>query len=332
MTFPALPHAERLEIAERKRHQILEFLAGGEQWSTLPIISGLLNSSERTAGRTISQLARKGFLQMERVRIASGKSITGTLLVGITHAGMVRARLPEPAMRPFDFRKVGALTMAHHIQTQRARLAAESSGWNKWVPGRLLYGQGWHAVPDATSIDQSGKKYAVEIERTVKDKKDYRSLIARHLANVRDGHYEYIAYLVSSDMCPGFKKMFYGIAYLLWKGKQIEFLDRHKEKFAIMSWEEFPKNLNFASPVDGEGGVDDSFHWDLVRDDYFVSMRGEYEMVVERPTSYGPDAETGYIWRIFLHEDQVHMSPVRFPSHAEAQRAAEGFYLLHLKF
>ncbi|OIQ86946.1 hypothetical protein GALL_312050 [mine drainage metagenome] len=330
--IPTLSHAERMALSHEKQLRVLRFLASGEQWTTVPITSQLLGLSERSTGRTINQLERQGFVQTQKVQIASGKSITGTLLVGITHAGMVRAGLPESALRPFDFRKVGALTMAHHIQTQRARLAAEAFGWDKWISGRLLYGRDWAAVPDAVVIDQSGKKYAIEIERTIKDKKDYRSLIARHLANIRDGHYKYVAYLVSPDMCPGFKKLFFGITYLVWKGKQIEFLDRHKEKFAIASWDEFPKNINFASPVDGEVGVDDSFHWERVRDDYFVSMRGSYEMVVERPTSYGPDAETGYIWRIFLHEDQVHMSPGRFPSHAEARRAAEGFALLHLKF
>ncbi len=331
MTFPRLSYSARIEISERKQHQVLEFLASGEQWSTLPIISELLNLSERTAGRTVSQLVRQGFLQAERVRIASGKSITSTILVGITHSGMIRAELPESALRPFDFRKVGALTMAHHIQTQRARLAAEASGWTKWLPGRLLYGQGWHAVPDAISIDQSGKKCAIEIERTIKDKKDYRSLIARHLANMRDGHYEYVAYLVSPDMYPGFKKMFYGITYLLWKCKQIDFLDRHKEKFAIMSWEEFPKNLTYVSNDDGEM-VDFSFRWDRVRDDYFVAKRGDYEMVVERPASYGPDAKTEYIWRLILQEDPLHMSESRFNSVADAQSDVETYVRQHVKF
>ncbi|SBP88940.1 MarR family transcriptional regulator [Thiomonas delicata] len=330
MTFPRLSYAERIEISERKQLQVLNFLASGEQWSTLPVIAELLNLSERTAGRTVSQLVRQGFLQVEHVRIASGKSITGTLLVGITHAGMVRAGLPESALRPFDFRKVGALTMAHHIQTQRARLAAEAFGWNKWVPGRLLYGQGWHAVPDAISIDQFRKKCGIEIERTIKDKKDYRSLIARHLANVRDGHYEYVAYLVSPDMCAGFKKMLFGITYLVWKGKQIEFLDRHKKKFVIAGWDEFPANLTSASQDDGE--VDDfSFRWEQVRDDYFVAKRGDYELVVERPASYRPDAKTEYIWRLILQEDPLHMSESRFHSVVDAQRDAETYVLHHVK-
>ncbi|MDA8257573.1 MAG: helix-turn-helix domain-containing protein [Betaproteobacteria bacterium] len=330
MTFPRLSYSDRIEISERKQHQVLNFLAGGEQWSTLPVIAELLNLSERTAGRTVSQLVRQGFLQAERVRIASGKSITSTILVGITHSGMIRAGLPESALRPFDFRKVGALTMAHHIQTQRARLAAEAVGWNKWVPGRLLYGQGWHAVPDAISIDQFRKKCGIEIERTIKDKKDYRSLIARHLANVRDGHYEYVAYLVSPDMCPGFKKMLFGITYLVWKGKQIEFLDRHKKKFVIASWDEFPKNLTSASNDDGEM-VDFSFRWERVRDDYFVAKRGDYELVVERPASYGPDAKTEYIWRLILQEDHLHMSESCFHSAADAQRDAETYVLQHVK-
>lgn len=330
MTFPQLSYSDRIEISERKQHRVLEFLASGEQWSTLPVIAELLNLSERTAGRTVSQLVRQGFLQVEHVRIASGKSITGTLLVGITHAGMVRAGLPESALRPFDFRKVGALTMAHHIQTQRARLAAESSGWNKWVPGRLLYGHGWHAVPDAISIDQFRKKCAIEIERTIKDKKDYRSLIARHLANIRDGHYEYVAYLVGPDMCQGFKKMLFGITYLVWKGKQIEFLDRHKKKFVIAGWGEFPTNLTSASQDDGE--VDDfSFRWEQVRDDYFVAKRGDYELVVERPASYRPDAKTEYIWRLILQEDPLHMSESRFHSVVDAQRDAETYVLHHVK-
>ena len=330
MTFPRLSYTARIEVSERKQLQVLNFLAGGEQWSTLPVISELLNLSERTAGRTVSQLVRQGFLQVEHVRIASGKSIIGTLLVGITHAGIVRAGLPEPAMRPFDFRKIGAMTMTHHIQTQRARLSAENSGWGKWLPGKLLYGQDWAAVPDAVVIDQFGKKCAIEIERTIKDKKDYRSLIARHLVNIRDGHYEYVAYLVSPDMYPGFKKLFFGITYLVWKGKQIEFLDRHKEKFVIASWDEFPKNLTSASNDDG-GMVDFSFRWEQVRDDYFVAKRGDYELVVERPASYGPDAKTEYIWRLILQEDPLHMSGLRFHSVVDAQRDAETYVLHHVK-
>ncbi len=125
--------------------------------------------------------------------------------------------------------------------------------------------------------------------------------------------------------------MFYGITYLLWKCKQIDFLDRHKEKFAIMSWEEFPKNLTYVSNDDGEM-VDFSFRWDRVRDDYFVAKRGDYEMVVERPASYGPDAKTEYIWRLILQEDPLHMSESRFNSVADAQSDVETYVRQHVKF
>lgn len=146
--------------ARAKRGLVLNFLASGEVWTTTEIACQLLQCARPCAQSTLKQLEKEK-------EITAGIVDTGIRKIavyGITSHGLAVAG--QFGGRGFDGpTSIKPAYIAHHVDTQRARLLAEAASWHDWKPGKALYGTGFLKVPDALVTAPDGTVVSIEIER-----------------------------------------------------------------------------------------------------------------------------------------------------------------------
>lgn len=155
------------EIAARnlqKRHDCLNWFAR-YHFSTVLVISALLQIDERNARSLLKKMEGEGLLRSEV--LPSGHRTYGLSTTGVAQIHQMAPSLAKIA-RPYQMGRLPISTLAHHLHTQMAELSLTALGWTDFASERELYTLKSSQVPDLLGFDQNELYTAVEIELTQK--------------------------------------------------------------------------------------------------------------------------------------------------------------------
>jgi len=236
MSAKNIPHLTRVEInarAEAKQQTVLDFLASGEVWSTATLLSLLLSLSLRRVYALIERMQRDSLLTADRISPRLS-------IVGITPTGLAYSTHPFAAQCPrFEPGRVSEAFIAHHIDTQRARLQAESAGWG-WTPGKLLYNAGLLKVPDALATSPTGVTVAIEIERTIKTTMRYQQIIPQALRDIKAGRYSQVQYISPQGRADAVARALHRVQSVKVGGESVKLTDAHWARFSFANLADWP--------------------------------------------------------------------------------------------
>lgn len=234
MTFPSMSFQEKRMRAQEKRSRILKFLSTGEVYTSLPLAARVMSCSISSAERTLHSLVRDGALKFEQHLVRSRKM----KVYGISpHGQALAGQFESPC---FEVGRTNPSYIFHHLQTQQARLQAESAGWAGWQPGKALYKQNLLKVPDALCISPVGKRVAIEIERHVKTRKRYEEIISAHLQAMSRKDWDEVHYLAASDLVIPLQKIFGRLETITVKGERVSLEDKHHARFKFFLLDDWP--------------------------------------------------------------------------------------------
>lgn len=231
---PQMTYAQKMARAEVKKQMLLRFLASGEVYTTTQMAARLLCCSTRAASTTLSSLAMARAVKFESHLVGSHK----TTLWGITPHGLALTGKIESAI--FELGRTNPAYIPHHIQTQAARLAAESAGWTNWVPGKILYNSGLKKVPDALATNPSGEIVAIEIERNAKTLKRYEEVMGQHLQELSNKKWKYVHYVCPAGLASRIENIFSKIESVKVGSSKETIEQKHRDRFKFFDLASWP--------------------------------------------------------------------------------------------
>jgi len=236
--IPKMTYEERQARAQAKKDIILGFLASGEVYTSVVVASQVMAASPSAAERTLTSLVRDGALKFESHMVGSRKMH----LYGITPHGLA---LMDRFDRPyFQLGRTNSAYIPHHLETQRARLAAEEAGWTDWTPGKLLHSQGLKKIPDAIATSPAGVRVAIEIERHIKTPKRYEEIISAHLQSISKKLWREVHYLTPDGLARRVEKAFESVKSVPVNGDKIQLEQAHRDRFCFYELNAWPvRNL-----------------------------------------------------------------------------------------
>lgn len=234
MNLPRMSFLEKQSRAEAKRELVLKFLASGEVFSTVTILSRVISASPSCTTRTLDYLMRDGALKSEMHVIQCRHSY----IYGITPHGL--GLVGKFDVRHFELGKTNAAYIPHHLATQVARLSAEEEGWNDWQPGKTLHGQSLQKVPDALATDPVEKRVAIEIERHIKTPKRYGEIISAHLQAITQKRWAEVHYLCPDGLHKKVEAAFAHIDSVFVKGERVPLQQKHRDCFKFFALDAWP--------------------------------------------------------------------------------------------
>lgn len=234
--IPKMTYEERQARAQAKKDTILAFLASGEVYTSVVVAAQVMVASPSAAERTLTGLVRDGALKFESHMVGSRKMH----LYGITPHGLA---LMDRFDRPyFQLGRTNSAYIAHHLQTQRARLAAEEAGWTDWIPGKLLYNQGLKKIPDAIVTSPSAERIAIEIENHVKSTKRLEEVVSAHLQSISKKLWREVHYLTPDGLATRVAKAFENVKSVPVNGDRIQLEQVHRDRFCFYELSGWPDN------------------------------------------------------------------------------------------
>ena len=232
--LPVMTHNQRQARAMAKRQLLLQFLASGEVYTNTSVASKIMSASQRSAQRTLSALVLNGSLKVESHMVESRK----TFIYGITPHGLaICDKFDKPF---FQLGKTNSSYITHHLQTQQARLAAESCGWTDWQPGKILYNQNLPKVPDAIATSPTGVRIALELERTTKSQKNYESVISGHLKSMTKKLWSEVHYLTPPGLSERVQRAFQHVQSVPVNGDRVQLEQIHRDRFKFYELQNWP--------------------------------------------------------------------------------------------
>jgi len=145
INLPNMSHAEKISRRDFKQTHILNFLADYEVFTTVQIVSQLLEVSQSSARRALEQLVTARMLISENHYI-DGHSIK---LFGITHHGLIAVEA-EARAPYFERGKVKSNFIQHKLEIQGVRIVAEKMGASFQAERKIRINQnGLKKIPDA---------------------------------------------------------------------------------------------------------------------------------------------------------------------------------------
>lgn len=233
--LPIMSHHERQARASEKRGRLLDFLASGEVWTSTHLTAEVLRVSRPVALNALTALNKEKAIVSES-HLVDGRT---QKIWGITPHGLALAGAAG-SVPAFQLGRTNPSHIPHHLQTQQARIAAESAGWGGWVPGKLLYNRDLRKVPDALATSPSGIRVGLEIENYIKSQKRYADIIAAYLRDIKDGRLDEVHYLAPGGLHVPLEKVFRGIKTFSFAGEQVRVEERHQNRFKFYSLDEWP--------------------------------------------------------------------------------------------
>ena len=231
--LPRMSRAQVIARAAAKEQCVLDFLASGEVWSTSVILAALLGLHQRRANDLGQRLERDGLVTIHRVDAR-------TTVVGITAQGLAYSHHPNAAeTQRFEPGRISPQFIAHHVDTQRARLQAEAAGWT-WEAGKTLFRRGWNKVPDAVAIAPSGERVAVEIERTIKTELRYAQVIPATLRDIKIGRYDRVLYLSPQNRADAIERALRRVEKVKVGGESVALTLAHWSRFKFANLDDWP--------------------------------------------------------------------------------------------
>ncbi len=204
----------------------------------MPVLCQVLGIQRNAVHKTLASMEREGLVRSELV----SRGFASLKLISLTPHGAAMAVDPADvgpgAFRYHEPGRVAESTLAHGIDCQLVRLALERAGWQGWksdlqnhrdVAGNLLL-----KAPDAIATDPEGSVVAIEVERTIKSKKRYETIISQYLQMVRTGTLSRVFYI---SFVPGvaarLEAIFNSIEAVPVKSQRVVLRDDHRTVFSF---------------------------------------------------------------------------------------------------
>lgn len=232
-----LSPAQREQRIAEKRSRLLRFLRD-EIYTTAPIAGQVMGIRSRQAiYTTLLRISRDG-----EIRSANLDTGDRTILWGITPHGQACAYDPDteaPADKIFEPGRVGKLVLNHTLDLQRIRLMVEAAGWVDWVAGdRMGKWKKGMSRPDALVTHPNGNRVAIEVERTIKTRKRYASIIVERLRAVKEGHISRVVYTCPTiDQARRLKGLFEQIPWVPVNGQRVALTEKHRSAFTFTDYQ-----------------------------------------------------------------------------------------------
>lgn len=240
--------AQRKRTAE-KEELIMSFLSD-EIYSTTDVLSKYMSLDRTVVYRTLQRLEKKGFVKLHKITFEIAQTGKQTLW-GITPMGatFISEEVDPPYFEPS---KVAITTIAHSMMIQKVRVKATKNGYINWKSSRTLKrlaadNRGkWLQIPDAIA-EKDGEIYAIEVERTVKTARRYRSIMANFIQMFLAGRnddskktVDRVLYLCPPPFDKRLEKIFYSFETVSIGGKEHALNDNAKARFKfynVLEWE-----------------------------------------------------------------------------------------------
>ncbi|KHT16858.1 MULTISPECIES: MobC family replication-relaxation protein [Pectobacterium] len=175
-----------------------------------------------------------------------------TTLWGITNDGLSVVATPHEDGFParFEPSKVTGWTLEHHLDNQLARLILEKKGAYGWISGACSTYRSRYQVkhrPDGVITLPNGTVIAIEIERRLKTKARYQSIITNHLLARTQKHWMYVFYIVPDPQKKlALELLFNNIKHVIVNHQRIRLEAKHRHVFRVYTFEELKRlALNF---------------------------------------------------------------------------------------
>ena len=225
-----------------KQYLALRFLRQ-HLWSTQSILQAVLKlQSRQAAHKSLCQMEQAGLVKSHIFNALGGK----LTLWGITAHGQVVAFIPEheePYSAYFEPSRISEQMMRHQLDLQMIRIKAEALGWENWLDGdRLGNFENDNKRPDATVLNESGLKVAIECERTFKTTKRYEQILLSYLRLLKSGEIKEVIWISpSEDFSKRLKILITSIKKLKVAGQFIQIdPNKHHANLYFCSYESWP--------------------------------------------------------------------------------------------
>jgi DNA-binding Lrp family transcriptional regulator len=225
-----ISYSEKQQRAAEKRRILLDFLASGEVYTTLSIISTLLKTSEDTALRLVKKLTDEKILRADLKAVP----FSNLKVYGITAHGLAITENAHAKCREFYPGSLNPSYLMHHIEGQKVRITLERAGWNNYIPGKLLYVENekrMKSLPDALITRPDGKIVAIEIERTIKSHKRMMEVVGAHIQQIVAGHYTAVYYF--TPHLSGLERLMNRVESVQCGSEKIKLNDSHRARFKL---------------------------------------------------------------------------------------------------
>ncbi len=176
---PTRTHQEIKKRIQQKNNTTLHFLGSGEVWTTMKMVSHLLELGIRQTQSTLSHMVRDNLLKTEG--LGGGLRIYGITPLGLAHINKAGTC---PA---FSLGKTIPRTTDHHLIIQKVRIELEKHYQaENWVTGKTLYkNKLFKSIPDALFTHRS-RFFAVEGELNVKSRQRMKEVLKNYYTNFFD--------------------------------------------------------------------------------------------------------------------------------------------------
>jgi hypothetical protein len=237
-----LDATNRINRKAEKQFLVLRFLRQ-HLWSTQLILQTVLKLQSRQAThKSLCQMQQAGLVKSHVFNALGGK-IT---LWGITAHGQIVAFIPEheePYSAYFEPSRISEQMMRHQLDLQMIRIKAEELGWTNWLDGdRLGQLENDAKRPDATVLNESGLKVAIECERTFKTTKRYEQILLSYLRLLKNGVIKEVIWVSpSEDFSKRLKVLITSIKKLKVAGQFIQIdPNKHHANLYFCTYEDWP--------------------------------------------------------------------------------------------
>ena len=238
--------AERVERAQAKRHALLRFLR--DELYTNQAVAGLvMGVGERAARQTVAAMEAAGLVRRQAVNVLPG--LPPVTLVAITSHGQAMAFDPERETvsdRVFEPGKYSLVHLAHRLDTQRLRVEAMQSGRiQKWVPGEAL-GKSAKNIkrPDALLLTVDKTRVAIEVERTIKNRKRYAGILENHLTAIKQNKWSRVVWTSPDQQTAArLEAILKSIKHVNIAGISTQISDAHLSRLTFCTYDDFVNQL-----------------------------------------------------------------------------------------
>lgn len=214
-----ISYADQQARSLEKQTLILDFLAGGEQWTLTPLAARVMGVSPRAAARTLALLEREGAVKRDELQVPTPGGYVKSTIWGVSGHGQAIADRWDCA--EYTRGQISPGFAMHHIQSQQVHLAALAAGWRDWQPGKALYDKGFKKIPDAVGTAPNGQRVAVEIERNVKSPKRYAESMVAAISDIRQRRFDVVHYISPDGKQALIKRAQAKVTVLHFKGEVI---------------------------------------------------------------------------------------------------------------
>lgn len=176
---PKNTHRGIQKRVQEKKTLTLSFMGSGEVWTTMKVLTHILQLGVRQTQATLASMVKAKLLKAEDLH-------DGTRIYGISPSGLAYInKIGEcPA---FGLGKTIPRTTDHHLTIQKVRVELEKYyDAEKWVTGKSLYkSKPFKNVPDAM-FTQKNRFFAIEVELNVKSKQRMKEVLKNYCGDFYD--------------------------------------------------------------------------------------------------------------------------------------------------